>query len=58
MNKTRVKSKRGQSSFLNVSKDMPRSLNVTFRKKQFQEIEIENAKLLKRLQEKKSDYQV
>jgi hypothetical protein len=48
--------KRGQSTFVN-SKDVPKSLNVTFRKRQYQEIEIENAKLLKRLQEKKSEYQ-
>lgn len=51
--------KRGTSLFVNTkdSKD-PKSLNVTFRKRQYQEIEIENAKLLKRLQEKKSEYQV
>jgi hypothetical protein len=36
---------------------MNKSLNSNFRKKQLQNIEIENARLLKRLQEKKSDYQ-
>jgi hypothetical protein len=36
---------------------MNKSLNSNFRKKQLQNIEIENAKLLKRLQDKKSDYQ-
>lgn len=35
---------------------MNKSLNSNFRKKQLQNIEIENARLLKRLQEKKSDY--
>jgi len=52
--------RRGISVFVNPkeSKDNPKSLNVTFRKRQYQEIEIENAKLLKRLQEKKSEYQV
>jgi hypothetical protein len=35
---------------------MNKSLNSNFRKKQLQDIEIENARLLKRLQEKKSDY--
>lgn len=35
-----------------------RSLHGSFRKKQLQNIEIENARLLKRLQEKRSDYDV
>jgi hypothetical protein len=35
---------------------MNKSLNSNFRKKQLQNIEIENARLLKRLQDKKSDY--
>jgi hypothetical protein len=35
-----------------------RSLHGSFRKKQLQDIEIENARLLKRLQDKKSDYDV
>ena len=35
---------------------MNRSLNSNFRRKQLQDIEIENARMLKRLQEKKSDY--
>ena len=34
------------------------SLNSTFRRRQFVSIEVENAKLLKRLQERKSDYQL
>lgn len=34
-----------------------KSLHGSFRKKQLENIEIENARLLKRLQEKKSDYQ-
>lgn len=33
-----------------------KSLNSTYRKKQLEEIEIENAKLLKRLQDKKPNY--
>jgi len=32
------------------------SLNYSLRKKQFQSIEVENAKMLRRLQERKSDY--
>lgn len=36
---------------------MNKSLHSSFRKKQLQNIEVENARLLKRLQEKKSDYQ-
>lgn len=36
---------------------MNKSLNSNFRKKQLQNIEIENARLLKRLQQKKSDYE-
>ena len=36
---------------------MNKSLNSNFRKKQLQNIEIENARLLKRLQDRKSDYQ-
>ncbi len=35
---------------------MNRSLNSGFRKKQSQSIEVENAKMLRRLQERKSDY--
>lgn len=35
-----------------------RSLNSSLRRKQFQSIELENAKMLKRLQEKKSDYEL
>ena len=35
---------------------MNRSLNSNFRRKQLQDIEIENARLLRRLQDKKSDY--
>lgn len=34
------------------------SLNSTLRRRQFQSIEIENAKMLKRLQERKSDYEL
>lgn len=34
-----------------------KSLHGSFRKRQLENIEIENARLLKRLQEKKSDYQ-
>lgn len=34
-----------------------KSLNSGFRKRQLQGIEIENAKFLKRLQDKKSDYE-
>ncbi len=34
------------------------SLNSSLRKRQFQSIEVENAKMLKRLQERKSDYQL
>jgi hypothetical protein len=37
--KGRTRGKRGTSGFVS-SKEIPRSLNVTFRKKQFQEIEI------------------
>ena len=36
---------------------MNKSLNQGFRRKQLQDIEIENAKMLKRLQDKKSDYE-
>jgi hypothetical protein len=35
-----------------------RSLHGSFRKRQLENIEIENARLLKRLQERRSDYQV
>ena len=35
-----------------------KSLNVSLRKRQFQSIEVENAKMLKRLQERKSDYEL
>lgn len=34
------------------------SLNSTIRRRQFESIEIENAKMLKRLQERKSDYEL
>lgn len=34
------------------------SLNTHLRRKQFQSIEVENAKMLKRLQERKSDYEL
>jgi hypothetical protein len=34
------------------------SLNSTLRRRQFQSIEVENAKMLKRLQERKSDYEL
>ncbi len=36
---------------------MNKSLNSNFRRKQLQNIEVENARLLKRLQDKKSDYE-
>ena len=35
---------------------MNRSLNAPFRRKQLESIEVENAKLLKRLKEKRSGY--
>ena len=35
---------------------MGRSLNAPFRRRQLESIEVENARLLKRIQEKKSDY--
>lgn len=36
----------------------PRSLNVTTRRRRLQDIEVSNARLLKRIQERKSDYEV
>lgn len=36
---------------------MNKSLNSNFRRRQLQGIEIENARLLRRLQDKKSDYE-
>ncbi len=41
----------------NDKEKMNRSLNAPFRRKQLENIEVENARLLKRIQERKSDYQ-
>jgi hypothetical protein len=49
---TTIMNKKGRSSDGRGSG----SLNYSLRKRQFQSIEVENAKMLKRLQDRKSDY--
>ena len=54
MNKTRAKGKWGDRDRERAGN---RSLNSTYRRRQIQDIEIENARMLKRLQEKKPNYE-
>lgn len=53
----KVDKTKGFSSLHTDKNKMNKSLNQGFRKKQMEYIEVQNAKLLKRIMDKKSDYE-